>query len=132
MQSTKERIRKAINKALKRPVENVTNLEPIFDEAQANASLEMIQRGELPNRIVAKIPDYITFINDFIHVFATGDKDALIELVLANKNLVYYDIDFTLYVTFITKRYEMLGETEQAKAMPQLLKMVHEIGLFYG
>lgn len=132
MLSDKERIRRAVNKTLKKEAETDKIETPIFDETQRNSSLEMIESGQLPKRIVVKVPRYVNFLQEFARVYTTSDKNALINLVLDNKELVYDDIDFTLYMTFIIKRYETLGNDLQAKAMAESLGIIRQIGLIYG
>ena len=130
MESRKERIRKAVKRVLKEPIESQTDLGNTFDKA--NEAFKMIERGELPNRIIGKVPMYHNFIREFIYVFATKDKEALIQLVLSNKVLVYDDMDFIVYLTFIIKRQQKLGQKEQADVTSMLMEEVIKIGLLYG
>src|SRR5947207_372960 len=127
MLSESERIRKAVQRVLgPPPAEGPAPLEGLDEDAQA-----IHRDGELPPRIMAKVPAYLAFLNEFLHV-GRGNRQALVDLVLEHKSLVYDDLDFVLYVSFVIKRNRSLGQNQQADAMDQVLSMIRMIGLIHG
>jgi hypothetical protein len=130
MESRKERIQKAVRKALKKPIETKNDPGNVFDEV--DKTLKMIEQEELPHRIIGKVPKYINIIKEFSDAFGVKDEESLIQFVLSNKALVYDDKDFIFYLAFIIKRFQKLGQKEQADAMSFLMESVIKIGLLYG
>ena len=64
MFSESERIRKAVQRVLgPPPAEGPAPLEGLDEDAQA-----IHRDGELPPRIMAKVPAYLAFLNEFLHV----------------------------------------------------------------
>ena len=127
MQSNRERIRAAVQRALGRESRpDTTRLETELDFQEAT---KQVESGKLPERIIAKVPQYLEFLRRFVLV--ANEKQLSIDIVLSNRTLVYDDPDFALYLIFLVRVCRERGDTN-ADNWFRLLNIIHNIGLIYG